>query len=279
MKINDQVIDTPPVASSSVVLLRDGPRRETLGPFSPGASCHLPQHSTLEVFMVRRHDQSSVLGGAWVFPGGKLDQADMPPLTKPDETVQAVKCRKALGEPALDLAVSLGLYRAAVRETREEATVKLKLDQLVPWVRWITPRVPTVMIRRFDTRFFLARLPAGQTALADEHEVTDGDWFHPDEALRAYADGQMSMAPAQIMSLVQLAWFSSATDALKKTQAQQPPTVQPESTEQDGTRHLLYPGDPAHSVAKRALKGPSRLVVTPQGMFEPLDGWDGFWRD
>ena len=61
MQLNSEVITTPPRASATVVLLRDDPEKG------------------LQVFLLRRHMASAVLGGAYVFPGGKLDDADCAP--------------------------------------------------------------------------------------------------------------------------------------------------------------------------------------------------------
>jgi len=57
MKINSEQISEAPRDSATVIMLRDG----LVG---------------LEVFLVKRHAASAVLGGAYVFPGGKLDDTD-----------------------------------------------------------------------------------------------------------------------------------------------------------------------------------------------------------
>ncbi len=62
MKLNSEVVTTPPRASATVVLLRDTPQQDA-------------SQAGLEVFLLRRHTESAVLGGAYVFPGGKLDEA------------------------------------------------------------------------------------------------------------------------------------------------------------------------------------------------------------
>lgn len=105
MQLNNEVVTTPPRASATVVLLRDTPQ---LG---------------LEVFLLRRHTASAVLGGAYVFPGGKLDEADCDPALHAhlDRSPQAL--HQALGEPDLDVHTAAGLYAAAVRESLEECGV------------------------------------------------------------------------------------------------------------------------------------------------------------
>ncbi|HZH06722.1 MAG TPA: NUDIX hydrolase, partial [Lautropia sp.] len=58
MELNHLEVTSPPRAAASVVMLRDAP-------------------AGMEVLLQKRHASSSVLGGAHVFPGGKLDPADM----------------------------------------------------------------------------------------------------------------------------------------------------------------------------------------------------------
>ena len=77
-------------------------------------------------------------------------------------------------------------YRtAAVRELQEEANVSITVDDLFPFAHWVTPEIET---RRYDTRFFLARMPEGQTAKHDDSETTALEWLiaaRSDRAIRA----------------------------------------------------------------------------------------------
>jgi hypothetical protein len=71
---------------------------------------------------------------------------------------------------------------AAVRAGTPFATLLaqhgwLDTHALAPWSRWITPRRPAMMNRRFDTRFFLAAVPDAQEAQQDDHEVTEARWL------------------------------------------------------------------------------------------------------
>lgn len=104
-EINQNEVLTPPVDAASVMLLRDSPQG-------------------LQVLLVKRHSQSRVLGGAYVFPGGKLDRQDC--LVESAELDQsAAAMQQALGEAGLDLATACGLHVAALRETFEECGVLL----------------------------------------------------------------------------------------------------------------------------------------------------------
>src|ERR1700761_7500720 len=93
----------------------------------------------LEVLLVKRNPAARFMGGAWVFPGGAVDR------------------HEGEGDGAL--------RTAALRELQEEAGISLSgPEDLVPFSRWITP--PQVKIR-FDTWFYLAKLPAGATPQVD----------------------------------------------------------------------------------------------------------------
>ncbi len=284
IEINSDEVLTAPMASATVMVLRDSPN----GP---------------EVLMMRRHGNSSVLGGAHVFPGGKLDPQDLqadPAVL--DQT--PARLRDALGEPALDETLAAGLHLAALRETLEECGLLLadRIDpealreaetrlragegfvstltalglplqtaRLVPWSRWITPRVPSVTRSRFDTRFFLAQAPAGQEARHDDHEATETLWVLPAAGLRQYWEGAIDLAPPQIMSLSQLAHFGSVAALMVAARHRRPPLVEPEAFDLEGERVICYPGDPRHSVAERAWPGPTRLAYRNR-RFEPQGG-------
>ncbi|MDO5288761.1 MAG: NUDIX domain-containing protein [Pseudomonadota bacterium] len=291
MELNHEIIDTPPRDAASVVMLRDGPQG-------------------LHVLLVRRHANSSVLGGAYVFPGGKLDaqdaSADM--LARLDRPVHELHAR--LGEPALPPEQAAALYVAAAREAAEEAGLlflqvgatetadhsastcarlragesfasllaergaRLDTDALAPWVRWITPRQPAVMNKRFDTRFFLAAVPPMQQERLDEHEVTEARWLTPRAALRQYQAGDIDMAPPQIVSLLHLMQYPSVAAAMQDARRRPPPLIEPAPCQQDGTRVLCYPGDASHPLPQRALPAPvpTRLLWRNQ-RFEPPEGF------
>lgn len=289
MELNDIEVTTPPRPAATVVLLRDGED----GP---------------EVLLIKRHGLSDVLGGAYVFPGGKLDEADRGEILARVDT-PAERLHAALGEPALDPVGAAALFVAAARETFEECGIllahgidaptaeratgrareglgfadlvgeldlQLRISSLVPWTRWITPRVPSVMRKRFDTRFFLAQLPEGLEAKHDEHEATETVWLRPREALERYWRRDIEMAPPQIQSLAHLARHSRAADVIAEAMERRPPLIEPEPFEEEGTRVIAYPGDPRHPVAARAMPGPLRLRHV-KGRFEPFGGFEALF--
>ncbi len=290
MEINSQVIDTPPRPAASVVLLRDAP-------------------GGLEVFLIKRHGLSDVLAGAFVFPGGKVDRHDRPGEGQTLLHGSTENLVAGLNEPAIDLETAVSLYVAAIRETFEEsgvllacgaenlqasrasalargglqfdevlASLALRLDtrELLPLSRWITPRVPTVTNKRFDTRFFVAPLPAGQSAQHDNHEATDSVWLRPRDALQQYWDSQINFAPPQIMTLAHLSHYGTVRAVQASLHGRMPSLIEPEPFDIDGGRVICYPGDERHSNPLRAMPGPTRLIFRNR-RFEPPGGFEALF--
>ncbi len=290
MELNHLEVTTAPRAAATVVMLRDAA-------------------DGLEVLMLKRHAASSVLGGAFVFPGGKLDPAD----TELDMAVHLdqdpVALHSALGEPGLSPLEAAGLHVAALREAFEEsglllahdvtkrlaelaamrvtrglsfnrllADLSLRLDtgNLAPWSRWITPKVPSVTSKRFDTRFFIAVVNDEVEVSHDNHEAVESVWVKPRAALAAYWSGTMALAPPQIMSLAHLVRHGSAGSVLEEARRRGPMLIEPHTCEIEGLRVVCYPGDERHVVRLRALPGPSRLVFR-NSRFEPFEGFEAFF--
>jgi hypothetical protein len=153
--------------------------------------------------------------------------------------------------------------------------LQLDTQHLAPWSRWITPRMPSVTSKRFDTRFFVAVLPPNQTPIHDDVEAVDSIWLSPRDALLKYWDRGISMAPPQIMTLVNLLPYADCASVLRAALARKPSTVMPETFDADGLRHICYPGDPQHSMQEKAMLGPTRLRFI-EGRFEPKDGLGAF---
>lgn len=272
----------PAAPSATVVLLRDGAR-------------------DLEVFLLRRHAQSDVLGGAYVFPGGKLDAEDVGWADRLDRS--PAQLHALLGEPELSDDEAAAFFVAAIREVFEETGLLFadvtpaqargawtalrqgpRFDELLaplgltltasalqPWSRWVTPTLGSVGRKRFDTRFFVATVPSGQEPAHDEHEATESVWLPPRAALRQYWDGGIELAPPQIMSLAHLARHRSVESVFAAARARTPPCIRPQPTDVDGVRVLCYPGDPGHPERDQCLPGPTRLSWRNR-RFEPDAG-------
>lgn len=293
MQLSSDIVDTPPRLAATVILLRQAPA----GP---------------EVFLLQRNRASDVLGGLYVFPGGKVDGDDATPATHAllDQPVAAL--HRALHEPDISPATAASLYVAALREAFEECGILLAHDAegqpvnpaemaqrlrngqpfgaalaqlgvqlqtraLLPWSRWITPRMPSLgMSKRFDTRFFVAAVPANQTAQHDNFEATASVWLTPRAALAQYWAGEVELAPPQIMTLAHLAPHADVASVFAAARHRPPPSVLPEPFDQDGQRVICYPGDPRHPVAERAWPGPTRLVFRNR-RFEPEQGFEALF--
>ena len=282
MELNSEIPTAPPRDAATVVILRDGAQG-------------------LEVFLVKRHGLSDVLGGAYVFPGGKLDAADCAPDTHRHLDQDRAQLHAALGEPGTAPDLASGLFVAALRETYEEAGVlfahgadahtgaaadfharvlsgsmRLQTQAVHPWSRWITPRMPSVTNKRFDTRFFIAVLPPGQQAAHDNVEATESAWLRPRAALERYWAREIELAPPQIMSLAHLARYSTAAEAMAQARSQLPPLIMPEAFQENDERVICYPGHPRHPVPARALPGPLQLFWRNK-RFEPAGGFDALF--
>lgn len=195
----------------------------------------------LEVLLMRRPSTMAFAPGMHVFPGGRVEPAqDARPIVSgslPDGSWAQPELARAL-------------VVAAVRETFEEAGVLLAVDRrgrpavqdggwerdrtaaetasafpevlvrrrlhldadlLVPIAHWVTPEIES---RRFDTRFLLAELPAGQEVRAHATETDRGVWLSPAEALAAHARAELPMLPPTVAVLMELATHSTVASAL-----------------------------------------------------------------
>lgn len=267
-------MSTPPIRdAATVLLLRDRPSGD------------------FEILMVRRHGQSGFMAGAHVFPGGKLDAADSSEAVLSRVSGRrAEDARVALGEVDLAHQTALGLFVAALRETFEEAGVliadhaeidvtaarkklnegasfadvlselsaTLRLDRIVPFARWVTPEVEP---RRFDTRFFVARVEASQRAEHDQRETTEHAWLSPREAIDATLRHEILLPPPTLKSLLELSELKTSEEVMAKASARRPPYVCPVIKDVDGALTVLLPGDPLHPVSAPELPGSTRLVL------------------
>ncbi len=87
----------------------------------------------------------------------------------------------------------------------------LAADDLHPWAHWITPEVEP---RRYDTHFFVARMPADQQARDISGETDDAAWWSPDAALQAERSGAMALMPPTLSIMLELADHASVAEVL-----------------------------------------------------------------
>lgn len=132
------------------------------------------------IFMLRRSARSPFMPDALVFPGGAVDPGDGPPGS--DEAYVA----------------------AARRECLEEAGVDLGARALHWFDTWVTPSAEP---RRYEARFFLADLAAGEAehAAADGHETLEGRWASARAYLEMWQAGSVDLPPPTLCTLLRLA--------------------------------------------------------------------------
>jgi 8-oxo-dGTP pyrophosphatase MutT (NUDIX family) len=188
-----------------------------------------PAPGELEILLVRRSQNVRFMPGAWVFPGGRLDEADGPGMADDHEA-------------------ALNAFRVcAVREAAEEVGVQLpNPDALVWFSHWITPQG---LPHRFDTRFFLALAPADAEPVPDGHEVDDARWIAPSDAIRANEADEMTIFFPTLKQLERLVGVASHAEAVAVAEAQPVSPVLPKVVVEDGFPHVVLPGEPGYDDA------------------------------
>jgi 8-oxo-dGTP pyrophosphatase MutT (NUDIX family) len=222
--------DGPPAQpkdAATVILLRDGA-------------------DGLEVFLQHRVKGMPFAGGMTVFPGGGVDPRDAdasvswagpPPswwagqFSCDDSLARALVCgavRETFEESGVLLAgtedavvADVSPYRDARKalERREislagflaDAGLTLRADLLLPWAHWVTPEQEP---RRYDTRFFAAKLPEGQRADGATSEADSTGWQRPLDAIADAREGRRVLMPPTWLTLTELDVFATADEAL-----------------------------------------------------------------
>jgi 8-oxo-dGTP pyrophosphatase MutT (NUDIX family) len=224
----------------------------------------------LEVFLVRRHEGTPFMGGAHVFPGGRVDPADHDgdaAWSDGETTAYHVAAARELFEEAGVLLarsangelVSLAdaatherfrRYRhaihdgtASLRQIVDAEGLRLAGDALVFFSHWVTPPIDT---RQFDTHFFITRVPPDQTPVHDETETTHSTWLSPVDAIAQASDGAIVLPPPTWTTLRELEPFTTVDAALAWARQRKVARRQPLLIEERGTRMLVMPGDPLH---------------------------------
>ncbi len=246
----DHPPETPatPRAAATIVLLRDGA-------------------SGLEVLLMRRNRSAGFVPGAYVFPGGRVDATDaaIDGTALADGLTESSAADRLSLHDADPPAIAY--YMAALRESFEEtgllvarsntgvhpptAAEDSSVDELrrrlmddevtfaevlessrlridggaIEYIaHWITPKPEP---RRYDTRFFAAKVPAGSTPIVDPREMTDAMWITPSAALDRLDAGRLPMVFPTIKTIEQLTAFSGADEALAHFAASRVRTILP----------------------------------------------------
>ena len=246
--------------SSTVILVR------------PGASAP-------EVFMVRRHEDSS-FGAAYAFPGGVVEIDD----TAVHEFCCGVSERQADSRLGVKKD-GLDLYSAAIRELFEESGVllaggddldedlcdardalnagserwadfvarnrlELYCDQLHYFSHWITPVTEP---KRYSTRFFLAELPPGQEAAHCGGELTDSRWISAHDMLEAGRQRAVKLHFPTVKTLESIARYKTLEELVDWARSSVEwgvTSMLPAIIMRDGKPEIVLPGDKGYPGAK-----------------------------
>ena len=216
--------------AATVVLLRDTDR----GP---------------EAYLLRRVRGMAFAAGMTVFPGGAVDPRDEDtavgwvgppaaewggPFDADEPLARALVCaavRETFEESGVLLAgpsdgevcategpqweadrVALERRDLSLAELLARRGLLLRADLLRPWAHWITP--PGEGSRRYDTRFFVAALPAGQRTRDVTSEADVVEWVRPADALNQWRRGERPMMPPTLVALEEVAGHDSVASVL-----------------------------------------------------------------
>lgn len=226
----------------------------------------------IEAYLMRRQTTMAFAAGMYVFPGGGLMASDVEhdvPWAGPDaaEWGRRFRCGADLAR---------GLVVAAVRETFEETGILLagpdagsvvsdtsgddmqaardaleegelafadfltdqalvlRADLLGAWAHWITPAFEP---RRYDTRFFVAALPAGQRVGAMSREADRAAWAPLSRVLAAVDAGEAGMMPPTIATCREVS-AHTASDVVAASIDRSFPTIVPQLVLVDGEPYL-----------------------------------------
>jgi 8-oxo-dGTP pyrophosphatase MutT (NUDIX family) len=241
---------------------------------------------------MRRHRNQVFMGGAYVFPGGRLDDADADPelaacigglfvaaIRETFEEAGVLLARDARGSvvdlSAPETAARFAAYRLELHEGRLTLSELVRRegllfapDLLVPYSHWITPEIES---RRFDTRFFLARLPEGQVPVHDRMELTEARWLTPAFALAENAAGRIVLMPPTLKTIEELLIFSNTGQIFDAARSQRIFTIFPEAFRTADSFGIRLPHDSEYALA--AYRRPPRPGETTRIIME-----DGIWK-
>ena len=200
--------------AATVLLMRDGPQG-------------------IEVLMTRRSMTASFAPGAYVFPGGGIDAADaqahgmaqrrpkqsdlhltqaIAAIRESFEELGILFARHAQGRWADNADIAQIDRKAPFAAQCQAQGLTLAADQVFVLAHWITDRD---LPRRFDVPFLVARMPEGQTPVADESEQFEPVWVRPQDALERHAAGQFFIIFPTIRTLERLKAFATVDAVLQ----------------------------------------------------------------
>ena len=251
--------DKPLLLAATVVMVRDG-------------------EDGLEVLMVLRNRSLKFGGGSWVFPGGRVDEADyaradsrQPPAMPPEVPAAYADVAEAthldVNSAIADVEASPEKFaaarRAAVRETLEETGLVVSIDDMVCFSHWIPPPIAP---KRFATWFFVVAAPEDQEVVVDGGEITDHVWIKPQDKMRMRNAGEEDdMLPPTYVTLAELAAKETVAELLELAKARKPPLYATKIAISGEDAISLWAGDAGYETGDADAPGPRhRLVMSDE---------------
>jgi 8-oxo-dGTP pyrophosphatase MutT (NUDIX family) len=231
------------------------------------ATLLLLRDDPFEVLMVRRHAKA-VFASALVFPGGAIEPGDYDNswrqlIDDPDglnrderalriaairetwEETGVLAAQRSEGHEDARLAPAQG---KSFRDVVEAGGSRLALNLIQPFGHWVTPEQEP---RRFDTHFFIARMPSEQLAVSDGAETVDIEWVNPTAAVARTAAGDRSIIFPTLMNLGRLAESDDTSSALASAASRPHFTVRPRIlTRADGSRMIVIPDEAGYALTE-----------------------------
>lgn len=188
-----------------------------------------------EILLVRRNAKITFHGGAWVFPGGKVDPQD------------------GDGHDELEIA-----KRAAVREVFEETGIGIGSSDLITFSHWTTP---DHMPKRFATWFFVAVVDPDTPVKIDDSEIVDYRWVGVGEALAQRAREEIELPGPAFVSLTNICEFPSAAEILAHVAQKDYGRFAPRIVKLDDGRCALYSEDAGYDTVAMDVAGPRHRLL------------------
>ena len=222
-----------------------------------------------ELLMVERAQDMAFAGGAWVFPGGRIDQADedlAQSLAAEYAAARVAAIRETVEETAIpvgispmpDCAMSLEMQRDLLDEVPLQTLLKcngfgLEIEALTALARWV-PRFHAT--RRFDTLFFVARAPEGDwVPNVAERECKGAHWASAAEVLERDKAGELQLIFPTRRTLERLAQHSTFEEILADARSHPIEPISPWLDEVDGERFITIPEGIGYPVTRERLEG------------------------
>ena len=198
--------------------------------------------TSAEVLLVQRSGRLDFHGGAWVFPGGRVDEPE----------------HAAAGGDIVAAARA-----AAVREVLEETALVITAADLVPISRWTTPIQSP---KRFITWFFLGPAGEGTEVRVDGREIVAGRWVRPADAIAEHRAGELEIPPPTFVTLLTLSEARTLAHAHVEYAAREPQIFEPKIVVGEQGFFSLYEGDAGFEDCDVSRPGPRhRLYSTSRG--------------